>query len=80
MTNLAQGEQQIIFLHQGLEPFARSLEKAGQYICAGLLAGALILTFGEELARYITNPWVAAVAAVLLGRFFLKSLIKFTGK
>lgn len=80
MTNLAQGEQQIIFRHQGLKPLSRSLEKAGQHIFAGLLLGSLIITFGEELARYVTNPWVVIVPALLLGWFLLKPLIKFTGK
>lgn len=80
MTNLAQGEQQIVFQHQGLKPLSRSLEKAGQYIFAGLVMGSLILTFGEELAHYITNPWVVIVPALLFGWFFLKPLIKLTGK
>ncbi|NLC76841.1 MAG: AarF/ABC1/UbiB kinase family protein [Clostridia bacterium] len=44
LANLSRGRQQVVFSHQGLEPLARAVEKAGLYIALGLISGILLVT------------------------------------
>lgn len=80
MTNLARGEQQIVFRHEGLAPLSRAMERAGRCIFAGLLLGAVVLAGGHTWLHFLTNPWVLVPAALVVGWLFLQPFIKITGK
>lgn len=66
LANLAQGQQRVVFSHQGLEPLGRSLEKAAQYIVAALIFGILLVAFGAGQFLSGVNLWVAILWVVLI--------------
>jgi len=80
MANLARGEQQVVFRHEGLTPVIQAVEKAGRYVFAGFLAGALLLAGAGTWRQLLEHPWAAVAVALALAWFFLPPLMKIPGK
>lgn len=66
LANLAQGQQRVVFSHQGLEPLGRSLEKAAQYIVTALVFGAVLVTFGTRVTLDGLNPWAIPLGMTVI--------------